>query len=280
MKTINKYIQEAISYSDYKKFLNDFKFELSGEILKDKDKARIDEYKNAFWNVLKEQPDVKVSRNGHRIYIPFNQPVTLSQNIKQITQYDEEAMPIELAVRSYVVSNLPDEPKRWDYKQGTFSTEIDTKQGKKLKEYKIGKFIAKNKDLLNAFASDPFRSTKNIEDAEKYIVISDHAYDIAGMSTGRNWTSCMNILNGCNKQYVANDIVHGTFVAYLILKDDMNIEKPLGRILIKPYELIRKGYAGLSRRPIVYSPEPTVYSSYVGLENVVEYLNKLCENNT
>ena len=58
----------------------------------------------------------------------------------------------------------------------------------------------------------------------------------------------------------------------------MNIEKPLGRILIKPYELIRKGYMGLSKRPIVYSPEPTVYSSYVGLENVVEYLNKLCEN--
>jgi len=85
---------------------------------------------------------------------------------------------------------------------------------------------------------------------ELVIVISRNPYDIAGQSTDRGWKSCMDIYEGQYKEYVGRGISHGVLIAYLcnkndttkiktsdgILKNDkINIQKPLGRILIKPY---------------------------------------------
>lgn len=71
------------------------------------------------------------------------------------------------------------------------------------------------------------------------ICISRHPYDIAGMSTGRGWTSCMNLKDGKFNQYVESSLMNGVLIAYLIKDSDTNINNPTSRLLIKPY--VRSG---------------------------------------
>ena len=101
---------------------------------------------------------------------------------------------------------------------------------------KIGKLLADNPEALKSFANDPRRKAAvNADKGEGMLaVISRHPVDVAGMSTGRGWTSCMNLDDGCNKRYVSQDVKAGTLVAYLIKADDRNIQHPIGRVLIKP----------------------------------------------
>ena len=66
------------------------------------------------------------------------------------------------------------------------------------------------------------------------VVISRDPVDIAGMSTGRRWTSCMAKGRG-NHYYVPKEIAAGTLVAYLTHKDDETLEHPLMRVLLKPF---------------------------------------------
>lgn len=102
----------------------------------------------------------------------------------------------------------------------------------------IGQFDNYALDLLKQYNNE---ASKSIElrgkrvDGTKYIVLSKDSLDIAEMSTGRKWTSCTNVYDGGNKDYVSYDIYEGTFIAYLINKDDIEIEDPDARILIKPY---------------------------------------------
>jgi len=107
------------------------------------------------------------------------------------------------------------------------------------------------KPLLHEFKNDPLRAANG----EFLIVISRHPYDVAGASTDRSWTSCMNLgldginysnrRQGANLGYVTNDISEGTLVAYVVNKDELfkgaggedkvKLHKPLSRILIKPH---------------------------------------------
>ena len=68
-----------------------------------------------------------------------------------------------------------------------------------------------------------------------YIIISRHPYDIAGMSTGRGWRSCMHLEDGQFNEYVPQTIAAGGLIAYLCNEDDKNIKNPKGRVLIKPF---------------------------------------------
>jgi hypothetical protein len=68
------------------------------------------------------------------------------------------------------------------------------------------------------------------------IVFSSIPEDIAAMSTNRYWTSCMNLQGGMNRESVFCEIKDGGFIAYLCLKDDKNIEKPLARVLIRRFD--------------------------------------------
>lgn len=134
---------------------------------------------------------------------------------------------------------------------------------------KIGKLISRLPDdfeygglpkpeILKLFLNDPIRSTK--KGSKFYVVISRHPYDIAGMSTDRNWTSCMNMgtkginfksqdskSRGQNAWAVKGDIYQGSIVAYLTSEDDVKsassgqkaaLKRPLSRILLKPFENI------------------------------------------
>ena len=130
---------------------------------------------------------------------------------------------------------------------------------------KIGKALQKienkdgsvTKELLIAFRDDPVRKTKGKSGYK--VVISRHPYDIAGMSTDRNWTSCMNLgtksihykqnYEGIYKGFVGRDIEAGSIVAYLISEADMlpngkvALQHPYSRILMKPHISSDKQYA-------------------------------------
>jgi hypothetical protein len=103
---------------------------------------------------------------------------------------------------------------------------------------------------IKEFRDDPTRSTK--KDQGYSIVISRHPYDIAGMSTDRNWSSCMNLglkkihyntdrAKGTYSGHVMNDIRQGSIIAYLVDNSDRHsngklaINRPLARILMKPF---------------------------------------------
>jgi len=88
-----------------------------------------------------------------------------------------------------------------------------------------------------------------------YIVFSKHAYDVAGMSTNRGWTSCMNLYSGINKHYIQYDVENGTMVAYLVANDDLNITRPIARVAIKPF--VNTDDA----TDVFYEPEERVYGT-------------------
>jgi hypothetical protein len=123
-----------------------------------------------------------------------------------------------------------------DYKLGiAFQTDNPKR------EIRIGKLLNKEgqKNLLKLFTEDPDREM--VKQQTKYsIVICQHPYDIAGMSygTGReSWQdkTCLNVIKGCNRHFVPDEIKKGTLTVYLIKSEDKNIKEPLGRINVKPY---------------------------------------------
>jgi hypothetical protein len=133
---------------------------------------------------------------------------------------------------------------------------------------RIGKLIT-DPDLIKRFANDPARSGSNTQNKEYRIIISRHPYDIAGMSTNRGWSSCMNINVGSNRKYVAVDVKEGTIIAYLVKRDDNNIERPVARVLIKPFINSRKDVA-LGVNGIVYGTAPPWFAN-----TVVEWANNI-----
>lgn len=124
----------------------------------------------------------------------------------------------------------------------------DRKDGKKTTKWITGK------PLLHEFKNDPIRSSNG----EFLVVISRHPYDIAGASTDRSWTSCMDLglprINypktrpneGINRKYIPRDIEEGTLVAYVVPKNELfigpngeekvKLQKPLSRIFMKPHK--------------------------------------------
>ena len=164
-------------------------------------------YKNIFanWNGLKD-------KNAFRLYLPYD-----NNNIKQ--NYD---IPIE------IVNYLQDKGYEIQNYVSGIAKKINNKQN-----IKIGKLLADNPELKNIFDNDPQRALSKTGD--KLVVISRHPYDISSQSTGRGWTSCMNLIDGSNNNYVLKDIKEGTLIAYLIKADDKNITNPISRILIKPF---------------------------------------------
>lgn len=257
-----------------------------------------EKYMNIFWDELEKYATShggNVSRNGYRMYLPYTGPKPeVSADDNETAGSSNGWTTTHEAIKNIVVSILDMRNQwidKWDYIGGTVDVGFNDNQGNKRVRtgQKIGKLIAKdtiptpqgNVNALDLFSKDPVRLGKNITTAinsnNLWIVISNHAYDIAGMSTNRDWTSCMNIFNGDNKVYVKHDIQYGTLVAYIIDKNDTNIQQPYGRILIKPYKLQRQGYHGFDPAPVVYSPEVTVYSPYLGLKPIREWLKDICQ---
>jgi len=108
----------------------------------------------------------------------------------------------------------------------------------KKQEIKIGKALEKTKaegSVVAAFRDDPRRALSKKADSDLKVVITKHPHDIANKSTNQHWTSCMDMDGGSNRHYIPADIRAGAHEAYLVHKDDHNLENPLGRISLKPF---------------------------------------------
>ncbi|AFH14745.1 hypothetical protein LU11_gp214 [Pseudomonas phage Lu11] len=136
--------------------------------------------------------------------------------------------------------------------------------------FNIGKVIAKDPHAKAAFDNDP--QLQNSKTSEIKIVVSCHPYDIIGMSTGRDWDkqSCMRLDDGYRNvgdagayhRHVEHDVAEGTLVAYAIRASDTNIQKPLGRCLIKPF-LNSDGYEEGGEHHILFRRETAIYGNGV-----------------
>lgn len=178
-----------------------------------------------------------------RIYIPVSGKV--------VSKIDDK---LEFKLYDIGISlSLPGERiKKVDIKKGILIFSSKFKDGKNVPEYitrslnvedAIKEFFKKNRYrgyaserdlLLGMYTSSPARKKGTF--SKLNIVISRNPCDIAGMSTNKSWRSCMNLYSGSYNSYVRADIKEGTLIAYLIDVNDKDIDYPLGRVLIKPFE--------------------------------------------
>lgn len=151
-----------------------------------------------------------------------------------------------------------------DYNSGIASKKDDDKNVFKIQKIlnKIGELDLKNKMDADSLR---FSSTKK----NKMIVISRHGVDIAGQSTGRDWTSCKSIITGVRQKYVWSEIKQGSLVAYLITPEDVNLKKPIARILIGVY------ISEKDPKDFILYPDSSVYGNY-GMSDFMDFVKKWC----
>lgn len=153
-----------------------------------------------------------------------------------------------------------------DYHEGIATRRRDTRFGPKPEFKRIGAILsdAGEESALDVFNSDPHRAAHK---GKMQIVISRDPHDVASMSTGRGWESCMTLPEykddengGCNHHYIEQDLKHKTMVAYLTKEGDDNIEKPIARIAIKKFLSGKKGKDVHK----IWRPEHSVYGAESG----------------
>lgn len=86
-----------------------------------------------------------------------------------------------------------------------------------------------NKEYL----ASPLRTSKGV--SEFKVVISQNPRDIALMSTGRRWTSCVELGIGVHYESIFCELESGGFVAYLVKANDLEIKNPMARIWIRRF---------------------------------------------
>jgi len=91
----------------------------------------------------------------------------------------------------------------------------------------------KNMNVNDAFNSDPIRAAQG----DHVMVVTRNKYDVAGMSTNQGWSSCMNMVDGCNRRFLQHDIQNGTLTAYLAHKNfDEKGVRPIARVNAKRFD--------------------------------------------
>lgn len=106
---------------------------------------------------------------------------------------------------------------------------------------KVGRLLERhnaNDDIKRLFVNGPSRAASKQNQKKMVITISRNPFDIAAMSTGRGWVSCMQA-GGWNFRYVFEDLKKGTHIAYYHEETDRDIKNPTCRILLKPYKIPR-----------------------------------------
>lgn len=111
----------------------------------------------------------------------------------------------------------------------------------KVSKVNIGKVLSDTEapeHIKNAFANDTNRQGVHLHNMK--VIISKHPHDVAGASTGRGWTSCMDMgkekSDGNQSCQLENDIKHGTHSAYLVHSHDTDIKNPVARVSLKPFQ--------------------------------------------
>jgi hypothetical protein len=219
------YIQEALKPSQYRQYM--------------KDKSYRDRHDEFF-------------QGKHRKYFPFRGDTSYQSSMvqREVTKFlKDNNFDVLDYVKGMAQEAGPEQEKEITDKQGNKRT---VKIKKRM--MKIGKLLASNPELQQKFQDDPQRAGS--KQVNQMIVFSRHPYDIAGMSTDRGWSSCMNLQGGCNKHYVAHDVEEGSIVAYLIKANDKNINNPIARILFKPHDHVDDSEEQILIPDTVYGSPP------------------------
>ena len=204
------------------------------------------------------------------------------QNLSFGPIFKEERTYFPLDIIEIVNIEIPEEIKETlnnagfyitDYRAGIAMKKSKPGEQKDLRQIKIGKILQKlnQPNLLKQFNERLGTSKKDIQNIQFEICVTHNPYDIAGMSTDRNWTSCMNLDNGEYKKTPLLQVQHGGMVAYLISADDKNIEQPFARIAIKRFILSYR-----DQTKFVFAAENKIYGD-VDLANELNFQKKLVE---
>ena len=96
---------------------------------------------------------------------------------------------------------------------------------------------AEDPHISHKYSTDTTRLDRRKNYADDHVVtITRHPHEVAGMSAcDHPWESCLNFKDGSHKQSLLGEVKQGTMVAYMHHKDDKKIEKPLGRVAIRPF---------------------------------------------
>ena len=123
-----------------------------------------------------------------------------------------------------------------DYRDGYVYKKDDKLKSKPVKLIKVlSKELKNDADKFNMLKKkfDERLSTSRKANIECLICITHNPYDVAGMSTDRNWRSCMELEVGAYCKTPLKQVQYGGMCAYLIKKDDKDIKEPIARIAIK-----------------------------------------------
>jgi len=99
------------------------------------------------------------------------------------------------------------------------------------REIRIGRLFHKlnRPDLLKSYEDSKLNTLK---EGDYQVVISRHTYDMVGKSTNRGWSTCLDLnddrYGGKHKHHLKEQM--NNLIAYLIRKNDRNINHPLSRV--------------------------------------------------
>ncbi len=254
-KQLKNIIKEAIPYNIAKEY-----------ITTERTDAAIKLMDNVF-SKLKTLPNAKVlDRRGDRIAFPYGE-TPLEDDIKML-------------LRKYDYNVL-------DFNNNDALRIAKTEKGNKAQPIKITKALAnisrlkdkdgniiepKAKNFVDLFADGKSREGKAMEKKLGLIVIfARHPYDIAGMSYGRTWSSCMHLTDGQLRDFVKKDIENGTIAVYLTKATDEGLSNPLARVLVKPY--VNVG----NENDVILYPEAKTYGKIDNPKKFIDYLDSVLE---
>lgn len=249
------FISEALKPSEYRQFVKGW------------DRSRFEKiFKN---------PKYKTDRKAFRVYIPLGKGGRKTYNWQSREMDTARYLSVEMESGSQGRYFIRDSE---EYIEG-FAR--DRKNRRKIKIGKVINKVSKNDPsrktkLLRLYNNDPIRQAKN----DNYIaVISRHPYDIAGMSTDRGWTSCMNLRGGrYSERYVPVDIKKGSLIAYATKEDDPDLKNPVCRVMIKPFVEVEKwGDDNVQDPDIFFGVENRVYGEEVDgfVDAVIDWVEEV-----
>lgn len=148
---------------------------------------------------------------------------------------------------------------------GGYAQHKDKKQPEK-----IGKIIADSKTVSDAYRDDADRTEAVNLRKPLQMVISRHPHQVAGMSTGYNFKSCMELpgghrdaQGGCFHHLIPGEVMAGTHVAYLTHAGDDAATKPLARIAMRPFTNPETGNSILKPEEVNYGAEHAPFKKAV-----------------
>jgi hypothetical protein len=248
-KQLKNIIKEAIPYNLAKPYIKTKRTEGALALI------------NKVFDKLKNLPNAKVlDRRGDRISLPYSED-SLEQRIKEfLLQY-------EYTIKNYQNNKAENIRRPGQETKITSALSFITKSA-----FKLDKKDDANQanEFLDLYAAARSKDATNM--GSKIIVFSKHPYDIAGMTFGRSWPSCMHLITGLRKEFVKVDIAKGTVIAYLTTPNDTNLENVLGRVLIKPYVNIKDD------NDFILYPEHKTYGKVEDPKVLINYLDDILES--